>query len=160
MDLEKASEMWKANASMGQIAAELGLNRNQVAGKIGRNRDMFPRRGSPVPAKKKSANAIRKLFDEEQKKSGKEYQIARYHHMVNGAEIPALDQPVPKPKESAQAYDQSRLPGYTLWELDARGCKYPLLETQKGETQRFCGETRYQMKPWCKAHHERVWRAQ
>jgi hypothetical protein len=138
MDLDKAAEMWRDNASMGQIATALGLNRNQVAGKISRNRDMFPKRGSPVPAKKSSANDIRKMFYEAEVKP----------------------EPPPKPKEAAQAYDQSRLPGYTLWELDERGCKFPLLDTVKGETQRFCGETRYQMKPWCKAHHERVWRAQ
>jgi hypothetical protein len=135
MDMEKAAEMWNAGASMGIIATALGLNRNQVAGKISRNRDMFPKRGSPVPAKKSSANAIRKMFYEAEVKP----------------------EPPPKPKESAQAYDQSRLPGYTLWELDARGCKWCLND---GAPFVFCGEVRRKGKQYCEPHYQRAWRLQ
>lgn len=153
MDLEKAAKMWDRGSSISQIAASFGMTKGQVSGRISRNRHMFPKRDviqrleleiadalfasikADEKPKKRSANTVRKMFNE----------------AFKAAEA------LPKPKEKAQAYDQSRLPGYTLWELDARGCKFAITD---GSPYRFCGETRYQMKPWCKAHHERVWRAQ
>lgn len=95
------------------------------------------------------------MMDEE-RKSTKRRSADVTRKMFHEAYQPATP---PKPNLTAKEYDQSRLPGYTLWELDARGCKWPLLETVRGETQMFCGETRYQMKPWCEHHHKRAWRA-
>jgi len=86
-------------------------------------------------AKKRSANTVRKMFNEAFK---------------------AADT-LPKPKESAQAYDQSRLPGYTLWDLDARGCKWCIND---GAPLLFCGELRRKGKQYCEPHYQRAWRLQ
>lgn len=156
IDLKKMSKLWKKGLTMTHIGLEMGLTRGQVSGRISRNRAMFPPRIDAIKrldaeiageliesiaedkkAKARTSNELRKLFSEATK--------------------PA--QPIPSKAEN-KAYDEERLASaYTLLDLPSNGCKFPLLETVKGETQMFCGERRYQMKPWCAAHHARVWRA-
>lgn len=157
IDLQRAAEMWKAGMSQANIGKHFGKTPGQIAGIFSRDRVMFPKRSERIDRlEAEIADALFESIKEDEKPKRRSANTVRkiFHEVFTASEI------LPKPKEVAKTYDQSRLPGYPLWELDKRGCKFPLLDTAKGETQMFCGETRYQMKPWCKHHHERVWRAQ
>jgi GcrA cell cycle regulator len=157
IDMDIAAEMWKSGMSQAKIGKHFGMTPGQIAGIFGRNRLMFPKRNDKL--ERLEAEITDALFasikDDERKTINQTRKPANaIRKMFHEAYQPAIPQ---EPTLTAKEYDQSRLPGYTLWELDARGCKYPLND---GSPYRFCGENRYQMKPWCKAHHERVWRAQ
>lgn len=148
IEISKAVDLWNAGLTMTQIGKNLGLTKGQVAGTISRNRELFSRRIDPIKRleaeiadtlfesikedeRPNTANALRKLFSE-------------------------ASEPEPMiTKAMAAEYDASRLPGYTLWDLDAKGCKWAISDGPI----KFCGERRYQMKPWCSHHNRRAWRA-
>ena len=149
IELERAVKLWNSGLTMTQIGKELSLTKGQVARRIADNRELFSRRVDPIKRleaeiadalfesikedeRPKTANSLRKLFSE-------------------------ASEPEPTiTKAMASEYDASRLPGYTLWDLDPKGCKWAIADGPV----KFCGERRYQMKPWCSHHNRRAWRAQ
>lgn len=150
IELERAVKLWNAGLTMTQIGKELSLTKGQVAGTISRNRELFSRRVDPIkrmeaeiageviaPAtpKPRGANLLRKMFGE-------------------------ASAPAPRSKANDAAYDQERLQyAVTMADLPTRGCKWPLIETEKGGVQLFCNEDRLPSKPWCCHHNVRAWRA-
>ena len=145
IELERAVRLWNAGLTMTQIGKELSLTKGQVARRIADNRDLFSRRVDPIKRleaeiageviapdtpKPRGANLLRKMFSE-------------------------ASEPEPTiTKAMAAEYDASRLPGYTLWDLDPKGCKWAISDGPI----KFCGERRYQMNPWCSHHNRRAWR--
>lgn len=153
MDLKKAAKLWSKGYSMAQIGNEMGLTRNQVSGKINRNRHMFPPRIDPIKrleaeiagvliesiaedskTKARTSNELRKLFSEATK--------------------PA--QTIPSKAEN-KAYDESRIPyALKLVDLEKHQCRWPMNE---GAPFLFCAETRHG-KNYCENHQSRAWREQ
>lgn len=132
-------EMRDQGMTLRQIAKVLGISAGSVSGIMSRNRSVFPivdRRMAEIklPPEKRSFNAVRKLF-----------------HEVSKA-------PLPAPIGNAKEYDQYRLSqAKSLHELTKRECCWPLLDTQRGETQMFCGEVKAS-KNYCRFHEARAWR--
>jgi len=137
--IETIKEMRDKGKSIREIARIIGKSAGSISGLMSRNRDVFPITDTQmsmlkeVGRQKKSSNAIRKMFHE------------------------ALNPPGPphKLKENAKEYDASRLPGFTLWELEKKQCHWPLNE---GGPFLFCGEVKAG-KNYCQIHQERAWRA-
>lgn len=145
MDIQKASQLWKDGLSQSKIAKYFNMTTGQISGLFGRNREIFPKR-KPVeivetevlealkeqikddekPHTRQSANALRKLFHEDSR-------------------------PPEKVVISGKEYDESRLPGFTLWQLENHQCKWPIND---GGPFLFCGEVKAG-KNYCENHAQR-----
>lgn len=155
IDMEKAASMWKEGMSQANIGKQFGMTKGQIAGIFSRNRVMFPKRNDKL--ERLEAEITDALFasikDDEQKTRTQTRKPANaIRKMFHEAYQPATPQ---EPTLTAKEYDQSRLPGYTLWELDARGCKWCLND---GAPFLFCGEVRRKGKQYCEPHYQRAWR--
>lgn len=142
-DLQEIKALREQGKSLRDIASIMGKSPGSISGLMSRNRDIFPITSTQMSKLKEVArqtqtsNQIRKMFFE------------------------ALNPPTapPKPKEQWSQYDQSRMPGISLVDLDTRKCcRWPILDTFKGQEQMFCGEVKAG-KNYCQIHQERAWRA-
>ena len=137
--IETIKEMRVRGKSIREIAKIMGKSAGSISGIMSRNRDVFPITDTQmsmlkeVGRQKKSSNAIRKMFHETLNPPG----------------------PPPKLKENSKEYDESRLPGFTLWELEKKQCHWPLNE---GGPFLFCGEVKAG-KNYCLEHQTRSVRA-
>lgn len=159
--INRAAKMWANDMSITKIGETLGRSRNSISGMMSRNRELFPLKQGETRGKNKSARSLppkpKKTAEKKAQEKQAKLSANALRKMFSEALKPA---PIIPSKAENKAYDEERLSSaYTLLDLPSNGCKFPLLETVKGETQYFCGERRYQMKPWCAAHHARVWRA-
>lgn len=135
--IKYVAELWARGWSQGQIAADLGVTRNKIAGIAGRNRDMMPARtqgGRPhVESPKRVRHNRPKVFA-----------------VANSDVAPIEEVPSINPKE----YDYSRLPhAKTLVEIGLCECRWAL--TDEGP-HLFCAETTIPGKSWCAHHAKRV----
>lgn len=152
IDLKKMSKLWIKGYSMAQIGNEMGLTRNQVSGKINRNRHMFPPRIDPI--KRLEADIAGVLIDsiaEDKKAKARASNELRklFHEATNPA------QNIPSKAETAE-YDNSRLPyAQTLADLSATGCKWCLTD---GGPFLMCAADRRKGKQYCEPHYQRAWR--
>lgn len=182
-ELDLAEKLWKEGATYTEIAYELGKTRSAVSGMMNRNRDRFPERFGDKHKNHVSAKAIPKEVREKEmadRQAMKALSVSSLKNAItDGLRKPLEDDEKVHSRQSANAlrkmfhgasqpvrtipskaenesYDQSRLlHAVSLMDLDPKGCKWPLTD----KPYLFCGERRYQLKPWCKAHHERAWRA-
>lgn len=146
-DVEKMAHLWNVlELSMSEIGERVGLNRQQVAGIIHRNRELFESRRDangkkprkPIVTASQKANQRRKAF-----------------HAVKVAEeaaIAPVEQSGPISKEEAEAYDAARRPfSKDLMAIRDCECKWwvsdgPLM---------FCAEEVSPGKSWCNHHLQR-----
>lgn len=123
----RACSMWSEGKTIGEISKAVAISKDILGGIMHRNRDMFPKRDK----QKRTSNSLRAAF-----------------HNAGATNLP-------KPIAVSHAYDASRLPGVTMIDLDEkRCCRWPLLDTVKGEIQYFCGEAK-SGKNYCPAHAQR-----
>lgn len=156
-EIEIARTMWKDKSTYTQIGEKLGRTNNSVSGLMGRNRDIFPERFGDLMKKNKSAKSLRAKPRKTVKQRVSEAQARISANSLRRMFSEAFKPPVPLPKQKEQhlAYDASRLPGVTMMDLDEkRCCRWPLLDTVKGETQYFCGEAK-SGKNYCEQHQAR-----
>lgn len=142
-DVEAMARLWnKEGLSMGQIASHYGMTRQQVAGHIHRNRELFESRRDangkkprkPIVTASQKANERRKAF-----------------HAVKVAEEAAVAPVEPvEPEINGKEYDAGRLPmAKELLDLEPCHCRWPL--TDIGPHLFCCAEVVIGS-PYC-AHH-------
>lgn len=141
---EAMAKLWnKDGLSMSEIGSHYGMTRQQVAGIIHRNRDLFESRRDangkkprkPIVTASQKANQRRKAF-----------------HAVKVAEEAAIAPVEPvEPEIDGKEYDAMRLPlAKDLLDLDPCHCRWPL--TDNGPHLFCCAEV-VTGSPYC-AHHK------
>lgn len=143
-DIEAMANLWNRDGlSMGQIASHYRMTRQQVAGIIHRNRDLFESRRD-ANGKKPRQPAVTASQTSNQRRQA-------FHAVKVAEEAKAAPVEVSGPisKEEAVAYDAARRPfAKDLMEIRDCQCKWwvsdgPLM---------FCAEEVVAGKSWC-AHH-------
>lgn len=133
VEIDHMARLWAAGRSMREIAAEVGLSRNSVAGHISRNRKLFAR-------KNKAEKALEAI----------EPQPAPTRRAAKKIAPAPSYEPITRPE--AKAYDLGRMPhAKDLLALNPCDCRWPL--TDNGPHM-FCAEEVVEGSSWC-AHHKR-----
>lgn len=131
------AELWSKGWSQGQIAADLGVTRNKIAGIANRNRALMPARSQGGRPQVESPKRIR-------------HNRPKVFAAANIDVQPVEQKPSIKPKE----YDYSRLPhAKTLIDIGPCECRWAL--TEDGPHM-FCAETTIPGKSWCEHHAQRA----
>lgn len=150
VQMDKAIQMWEEKYSLREIGNAIGKTKNAVSGLMSRNRDVFPERFGDLKKVAYSAKSIPKGGREEKRKATLSANKIRqiFHEALNPS-------PPPKPKEQWSEYDQSRMPGISLVDLDtSKCCRWPITEYPKGTQNMFCGEVNAG-KNYCSNHAQR-----
>lgn len=135
--IEYVAGLWAKGWSQGQIAADLGVTRNKIAGIASRNRDLMPARTQGGRPHVESPKRIR-------------HNKPKVFAVANNDVAPVDEVPEVKPGE----YDYARLPyAKPLIDTGDRECKWAL--TEDGP-HLLCAETTIPGKSWCKHHYGRI----
>lgn len=143
LDIEGRIEALKAvyfqGASMGDLAARLGVTRQAIAGMYNRHRGKLEQQPLRKPYHPGSTKTRAK----------KPAPVARVARPV--------PKPVPKPvpimRPAVEVETESHLAGVTLMMLQRGQCKWPVLDTEPGEEHLFCG--RKSLGSYCNHHKAR-----
>lgn len=143
INIETAVAMWGRDASIGEIANQMGVSRGIISGLMNRNRELFPKKA----AGKMDCRSPGYVKAEPNRKRRTRDEIDRQDAEVREA------------KASAAAYDAERLPhAKTLMERGPRECCFPV---NSGGPFLYCAAEATDGPPeglptYCRHHHLRM----
>lgn len=148
-DIEMMARLWNVDGmSQSQIGRVMGLSASAVAGKIFRNRDLFPKRQKGQRTDQRRGNPSEKIATASQKANERR----KAFHAVKVAEDAASAPVAPvEPEINGKEYDAGRLlVAKELLPLKSCECAWPLND---GGPFIFCAAEVVTGSPYC-AHHK------